>query len=912
MRTKLIAGIKFVNSKYDDLLKVIKHNQRLIKAVVCEDQPRHYLAVVDDEKMLEIINSVNSNIQEVIASYPCKIFFDVDGKDPKLCTLQAVKDVINKCFNNPMMAISGYESAVKNSYHIVLPELLVANYEGMMALKRVVMLMKEENQFFDDAVYRKNSCMKCVNQSKAGGCKQAIIEDQNIKNHIINSFINPSAMPFDFSKYEDQHTINIANYTPETADVKQFVEEKIIQVNPVDLGKASRLLDMMPINADTPRKMCLKFCNFAKFNGISFNDFWTWNKKKNNSLERRKRYESYFNSLNDTTKYKCSMAHVKNILSMYYPNIHKPQDLKTSKFIKSFNLPTVNIPAKICSSFETADIHNHHFEVKEKAVIFNIGMGGGKTGATVQYLKDNQQKSFIWLSVRQALAYNTHTRLKHAGLDVANYLDEKRSTQKVELINESKNLMLSCESLHYLNDTNKFDVLVIDEIESLLKNWDSTTHGEHVANNFYNFCELFTSCRKIILLDAFTTTHTTSFLKSLGVDDILIYSSNYQKPTRILKECSTFNDIQENIMKDINNNKKVFIFYPFLNPSSDHMGIHELEKYILTKNKTGRELNILTYFSNTSDAIKKTLKDVDNKWKAADVIICNSSITVGVNYEGADFDKIYLIASARVNLPRDLLQVSLRIRSPKCNIIDVFFFDKINGEVYQYNDFYKSGTDDRYNMLIDNIEMEKHSDFMSSFFKLCDMAAFDRSAVTPHNYTKNKHDSTVTLSCDTIKVMMPYENIRDLSESEAQTIQVDKVFLGEASMTDKFELSKYYFDKRFNNLSYDDRKFIWNMRHEKTFKNFGHPLVKHIEEDNKSDIVDLNFKKLIVSDATKKYIVETFAQRDYKKESTMILKLLEFLLGGINVDTNHGNHKFNDELIDLYEIYKQNNHVFLD
>ena len=150
-------------------------------------------------------------------------------------------------------------------------------------------------------------------------------------------------------------------------------------------------------------------------------------------------------------------------------------------------------------------------------------------------------------------------------------------------INKAKNLLLECESLNYLDNTSKYDVLVIDEIESVLNTWDSETHIKNLTNNFYNFKSLFENCKKIILLDAFTTTKTINFLKSLGIDDIITYSSDYEKRERQLVENDTYQKMMDKIIKDIDDKKKLFIFYSFKSSSKGHLSIEDFRYELMKK-----------------------------------------------------------------------------------------------------------------------------------------------------------------------------------------------------------------------------------------------------------------------------------------------------------------------------------------
>jgi hypothetical protein len=320
--------------------------------------------------------------------------------------------------------------------------------------------------------------------------------------------------------------------------------------------------------------------------------------------------------------------------------------------------------------------------------------------------------------------------------------------------------------------------------------------------------------------------------------------------------------------------------------------------------------------SVASDKIKKTLYDVKNAWTNADVILTTSSITVGVNYEGSDFDKVYLMTSGMCNLARDLVQVSLRIRSPISSDIEMFFFDKESKYIYEYNDLYKSKSDSFYNTLIDDVVTEKLSDFTASFFKLADLSGFIRKGIKPTKEFKIKTEMDMqTGKKEIVKVIMAYNTIDQLTESECQNIEMNKIWVSDATMEEKFQVSRYYFDRRFKKFSNDERRFIWDNRLTEQFKNLYDPFIQMIEKDNNCGIVDLDLKKIIVSDATKSYIKTTYNEFKHKNENTMILKLINNKIIGFSNRNGEHNTVVGDDIRHLYELgnkYKMTENMFVD
>ena len=81
-------------------------------------------------------------------------------------------------------------------------------------------------------------------------------------------------------------------------------------------------------------------------------------------------------------------------MSNYYPRIR--QDASLNKFIALFGKPDGTVVQNI--DMVTQDV----FNIDEKFIVVNVGMGGGKTSQTIDYLRT--VKTFIWATPNQALS----------------------------------------------------------------------------------------------------------------------------------------------------------------------------------------------------------------------------------------------------------------------------------------------------------------------------------------------------------------------------------------------------------------------------------------------------------------------------------------------------------------------------
>lgn len=872
-------------------------DQKIIK--YCYEN-RHGWSLIKENELLNLVCSTNAYFMEILNTYPKKVYFDIDGKDPNKLSLKMVKDIINKYFPDAKMSISGSETDEKKTYHIILPEIILENDEDMIKLKGLVKLVSEnECEFFDWKVYTPNRAFKCINQSKPNKAIQKIMEDDNEKNHFICSFLTGKESKLNIELPEDlpQFELNI-NELPKLPPMKLNIE-----ITKEDLNDNKKLLNLAPIGKEFDHAYTWKVAMFCYHNGLSFDDFWEWAKQKENTDARRTKWLNHHWQKIANSDYKMSKKGFIQLLSFYFPELNDVEnsgDYMTQQFLKSLLIND--------QSSKIDRINREHFLTNHKCAIFNIGMGGGKTTQTVEYLEDTKQ-SFIWLAPRQALVMNTYERFSSKNMDVLNYLNcGTKKEDKIKNINKADKLILEAESLNKIENTNKYDVLVIDEIETVLKNWDSETHIKNkIEDNFNNFIKLFRNCKKIILLDAFTTTATLELLKQLDINYI-IYSSDFiTKPKKVIENFGYQNTINK-ICKELDDGKKLYIFHAYKSGSKKHYSIEELKSVILEKCE--KKHKILVYHGDMCDNKKKSLYNVNEEWDNYDCILTTSSITVGVNYEGSKYDKVYLLVSGFVNNVRDVIQTSMRIRNTKENIIELYFFDKMDKIIYKYPQYYHSIDDvnnDIYKNLIDNILLEKQSNFMDSFYKFCELANYNPENIKKHQYFKTEKFINDLYQS---KMLMPYNKINKLTSKEVENIEINNVWLNNASQYQKFAINRYYFDIKFEVLNDDDRQYIWDNKLINYFSNINDPLIKMILEDNGAkNINDINYNDVKASDETNKYIEDNY-KIAIKSQNQKIVKILNNMLGCQIIQNEYKNKRSRYTISEMGEIVNELNIKF--
>ena len=111
------------------------------------------------------------------------------------------------------------------------------------------------------------------------------------------------------------------------------------------------------------------------------------------------------------------------------------ENASLNKFIALFEKPDGTVVQHI--DMVTQDV----FDIDEKFIVVNVGMGGGKTSQTIDYLRT--VKTFIWATPNQALSCNTHTRICDSETQKQGYMIyNKAYTEHIDYIKFLHNLLL--------------------------------------------------------------------------------------------------------------------------------------------------------------------------------------------------------------------------------------------------------------------------------------------------------------------------------------------------------------------------------------------------------------------------------------------------------------------------------------
>lgn len=752
---------------------------------------------VSPDKLIDLCQK-NNGMYEIISDFPHKVYFDIDKKVDKLYNdeeqqeyMNKMINIINSIFPDAKCAVSGSYTSEKVSYHIILQNYMIYNLEDRETMKVIVNYIKNEYDApFDNSVYSKNRPFKCINQSKPKENRiQGILFDENWKNHFITCYFDNHPLPFPEFENEIQEAIYIAKAkAPYNITVLPKYNLKVpkninwLELEPLDV------LALLPIDDKFDGSYKHRVARFCFYNGISFDIYLNWLKQGFPNLEKNREGQKCWNKI--STYPSVSISQMKPILAYYYPDIKK--DIHFRNFTNLFNVDETIEKIKIDR------LAQEHYNFNKKLTCIHLGMGCGKTAQTIDFLKNNITLSFMWLGHRQSLHQGTYKRICDAEIDCCDYMKGTTNTKNI-LYNEELNIGICVNSLNYINETKTYDVLIIDEIESVLEAFMGD-FMENKNNILIKLCNLIRTAKKIIVLDAFITNKTIDFFraieKNITIDiltkDIVMTNNIYFK--NVKNDEKSNNDDEDDddykmkaiteIITELKKDKKIFMFYPYKKDMA------ELAKTIQVA--SGKKC--IYYNADRGDNIKKTLCNVNETWSEYDCVITNTCITCGVNFDLNGYDSCWLFLAGFIK-PRDAIQASARIRYLDSKNINVVFLGKklINPSVYI--DDRTSVNNEVYNSIYKNSLIEDKAPRRKAFETFCQKSGYkmDKSKLLVNKeLVKEVKEIFEDTNC-----RIDFMDIPNVHEDESERLK-QLIMSHQATLFDKITLRKYYIMNKFN------------------------------------------------------------------------------------------------------------------
>jgi len=268
--------------------------------------------------------------------------------------------------------------------------------------------------------------------------------------------------------------------------------------------------------------------------------------------------------------------------------------------------------------------------------------GHTETRTTTKTITRSPAEKVLVLSCRQ-------TFTTHICAELKGFVDYR--TIKGPVIDQDK-VVCQVQSLWKCKDMTPRDLLLVDEVESILANLTPNKTHKKYLESVDAFEHHIRTAKRVIVLDAFLSDRSIEVLKSLRGDCHIVINPTlpYKRSATVVDEAGLYNSIQSNLAKK----KRLICIWGAKNKAkSFHSTIPSSVKHVL--------------YTGDSDAkIKEEhLADVDTHWGKHDLVGYTATITVGVNYNGLTFDQACMFATPWSCPSRDYIQALHRARKLK-------------------------------------------------------------------------------------------------------------------------------------------------------------------------------------------------------------------------------------------------------
>ena len=321
---------------------------------------------------------------------------------------------------------------------------------------------------------------------------------------------------------------------------------------------------------------------------------------------------------------------------------------------------------------------NNFFENNDlKCLSIKSPYDTGKTKLLKSIITKYNHPKILFISYRISLSVDLLNNFKDFGFKsyLDNDFDSDRSIIQIESLMRLSNDFID----EYTEQINQYDLIIVDEIESVLNQFNSPTFKNKSKETFEYFTELLRFSKKCIFLDGDIFDRSYSFINSISLEQINIIN-NIKMEEKTYNIVNDRNEYINDIITDLNNNKNIAIISQSRSECDNFYNLLT-DKF---KNK------IIKIYTSFTDDIEKQ-KDINDEWLNCNCLIYSPTIEAGCSFNHIHYDKIYGILCNNTTSQRSYMQMLSRIRQVKSNIITILN-DKMykirenNINYYNYND----------------------------------------------------------------------------------------------------------------------------------------------------------------------------------------------------------------------------------
>lgn len=405
----------------------------------------------------------------------------------------------------------------------------------------------------------------------------------------------------------------------------------------------------------------------------------------------------------------CKTSKINFGLLHYYAKLDSPEEYNKMQYSfitgEEREFPTIEIkqryllPEKIKKIDDKSDVFQNEiikfFNSDIKTFNLKSPYDTGKTQMIKRIIDTFNPSKILWLSYRKTL---TNDILGNFATTY-NFKDyQKKEFNADRLIIQLESILKLESSMDWIDDIIEYpsyDLVIIDEIESILKQFNSPTFKGN-SKECFNFVEnIIINSKKLLTMDGDIGNRTYNFTSSFG--DMINIVNNIKINRRVFRISENEDNYYENIKLDLIFDKKIVIV---------SMSATACETYSYKIRKDFKDKKILVYTGNSADKSKEDFKDVLNVWDKCDVLIYSPTCESGVNFDKEHFDVMYGILSDSTT-SRQFLQMLARVRKIKSN--DILLLNQTFKSIANINKFFTFDEVKTSICLLDNIKLSSEA-----------------------------------------------------------------------------------------------------------------------------------------------------------------------------------------------------------
>jgi len=276
-------------------------------------------------------------------------------------------------------------------------------------------------------------------------------------------------------------------------------------------------------------------------------------------------------------------------------------------------------------------------------------------------LNKNQKTRILCLTTRIMYAFDLFASLRKKNL----YAKVYKNINNKSNMDKEQFLICQMESLHWIKQT--YDIIIIDECESIFKNITAQTI-KYPLKTMKIMEKIIKNAKQCIFADAFISNRTKSVLQKMyskmQFPKSIYYKNTYKHDKKIVIRYSYHPKSKKSKMIQVLFDKLIFE-----QKKCVFVCAHKKLANIVYKQALHYEIDVQKYDSDTDDYDKSMcMFDVNKNWKC-NLLIYTPSITCGVNMTEKWFDELFIFSSVLSCTVRDTFQSAFRVRNFKSNII---------------------------------------------------------------------------------------------------------------------------------------------------------------------------------------------------------------------------------------------------